>query len=163
RCPGEIGPLLEEAPRPVEVVAVRAGGDQVQLHSVTRHPFSESAILGAIVLGRELAAAAPALVTDAPVTDAEWAGVAVRAALVGQRRGAGRGVAVLDPALILLGGAGADVGREVGLDVAQPAEAHELVSAEVVGLGDLLPASETPRPLVAGADTVAPVVAVGET
>src|SRR5262249_60526084 len=105
RGAGEVGPLLEEAPRPVEVVAVGAGGDQVQLDAVARHPLGKATILGAVVLWCELAAAAPALVADAPVADAERPGVAVGDPLVGQRGAARRGVAVLDPLLKLLGGA----------------------------------------------------------
>src|SRR5262249_11852917 len=118
--------------------------------------------LAAVVLGRELAAAAPALVADTPVADAERLAAPVGRPLVGQGRGAGRGVAILDPLLEFLGRAGADVGREIGLDAAEPAEADELVGAELIRLGLLAPSAEAARPLRGGADPVAPVVLVGE-
>ncbi len=106
-----VGPLGEESPGPVEVVAVGAGGDQVERHAVLGQPLGEPAVLAAIVLGDELAAAAPALVADAPVADAERLALAVGRALIGERGRAGRCVAVLDPLLELLGRAGPDVGR----------------------------------------------------
>jgi hypothetical protein len=97
-----------------------------------------------------------------PITDGKRFFAAVLGPLVGQRRRAGRCVAILNPLLKFLGRAGADVGGEVRLDAAQTAEAHKFVGAEVVRLGDFFPASEAARPLVARSDAVAPVVLVGE-
>ena len=149
-APGAVRPPGEEPARPVEVVAVGSGGDQIGGHAVFGQPFGEPAVLAAIILGRELAAAAPALVADSPVTNAERFAIAVGHPLVGQRGRAGRRVAVFDPLLKLLGRAGADVGREIGLDLAEPAELQELMRAKLIGLGILAPAAETPRPFDGG-------------
>ena len=73
-----------------------------------------------------------------------------------------RRVAVLDPLLKLFGRAGADVGGEIRRHAAEPAEADELVGAELVGLGFLAPAAESARTPVARADAVAPVILVGK-
>ena len=150
RRAGEIGPFLEETPRPFEVVAVRPGGDEIQRHAVTGKPFGEFAIFAAVILRSELAAAAPTLVADAPVADAKRFRIAVGRPFIGQRGCAGGGVAVFDPLLKLLRRAGADVGREIRLDAAQPAKPHEFVSAEVVRLRHFLPATEAARPLSRG-------------
>ena len=157
-----VDPLGEEAPGPVEVVAIGAGGDEIEGDAVLGKPFGEPAILAAIVFGRELAAAAPALVADAPVSDAEGFALAAGCTLVGDGCRAGRGVAIFDPLLKFLGRAGADVGRQVGLGPAEPAEANELMSTELIRLGFLAPAAEPPRAAVARADAVAPVVLVGK-
>ncbi len=157
-----VGPLGEEAAGPVEVVAVGAGGDQVERNAVLGQPVGEPAVFAAIIFGDELAAAAPALVADAPVADAERLALAVGRAFIGQRRRAGRCVAVFDPLLELLGRAGPDVGGEIRLDAAELAESDELVGAELVGLGLLAPAAEPARALGARADAVAPVILVGE-
>src|SRR3974377_1462386 len=44
RRPAAIGPLGEETPGPVEVVAVRPGGDEVELYTVLGKPLGELAI-----------------------------------------------------------------------------------------------------------------------
>ena len=126
------------------------------------HPFGEPAVLAAIVLGDELAAAAPALVADAPVADAEGLATAVGRALVGEGGRSCRRVAVLDPLLEFLGRASPDVGGEIRLHAAELAEPHELVGAELIRLGLLAPATESPGAFRGRSDPVAPVILVGE-
>ena len=94
---------------------------------------------------------------------AERLGRAVGRALIGQRSRARRRVAVFDPLLKLFRRAGADVGREIGLDLAELAESNEFVRAEVVWFGFLAPAAEASRARCARPDAVAPVILVGET
>src|SRR5262249_41364583 len=96
---GEISPLFEETPSPIEVVAVRPRGDQVKRHTVTGEPFGEFPIFTAIIFGRELAAAAPALVANPPVTHREWSFRTIGDALVGQCGLPGWGIAVFHPLL----------------------------------------------------------------
>src|SRR5208283_6114005 len=122
RRPFAVGPLGEETPGPVEIVAVRPGGNQVELHTILGKPLGELAIFAAEILGCEFAAAAPALVADTPVADAQRLALAVGRALIGQRGRAGRRVAVLDPLLIFFRRPRSDVGGEIGLDIAEPAE-----------------------------------------
>src|SRR5262249_16380996 len=93
RSTRKLGPLFEEAPRPVRVFAGRSGGDQIERHTVLREPLGELPIFATIVFRGEFAAAAPALVADAPVTNAERFLGAVGGALVSQGGSPGRGVA----------------------------------------------------------------------
>ena len=116
-----------------------------------------------------VAAAAPRLVAHAPVLDVEGLAVAVGGALVGEGEAPARGVAVGHPVVKLLRAARADVGREVRLGPHQPAETHELVDAELVGLRGVrapqacgAPSSCTCAAAGRRADAVAPVVAVRE-
>src|SRR5438034_10618546 len=86
RSTSKVKPFLEEAPRPVEIVAVRSRGDQIERHAVLREPLGELPIFAAIVFRRELAAAAPALVADAPITNAERFAGTIGGTLVSQGR-----------------------------------------------------------------------------
>ena len=86
---------------------------------------------------------------------------AVRAAQVGQR-GAARMVAVLDQVARGVRPARAEVDREHRLDAGRPAPVDELVGAERVGLGRQPGEVEPPRPALARADAVLPVVARDE-
>ena len=137
-----------------------------------RHPRREAAELHRVLLGGEIAAAAPALVADAPVADLQRILLAVLGAQIGQRRRAGGRVAVLDPLVEVARRQAAQVGGEVGLAADHAAEARELDRAEMVrvvlrrAVGRLAhavgPEVGAARPRVARADAVAPVVAVGE-
>ncbi|MGO9470287.1 MAG: hypothetical protein ACLQVF_39830, partial [Isosphaeraceae bacterium] len=153
-----VDPPGEEAPGPIEIVAVGPGGDEIGGDAVLGQPLGEPAILAAIVLGRELAAAAPALVADAPVPDAKGLALAAGDPLIGKRRRAGRGVAVFDPLLKLLGRASPNVGGEIGLDLAELAKTDELMGAELVGFGLLAPPAEAAWASGTRADAVAPVI-----
>src|SRR5437879_5012222 len=62
RRAGKVGPLLEEPPRPIEVVAIWPRSDQIQRYAVTGNPLGKLAILAAVVFRCKLAAAAPAFI-----------------------------------------------------------------------------------------------------
>src|SRR5205823_5268012 len=117
----------EEARRPLAIAAVGAGGDELQGGAVLRQPRGVPTEFGGVLLGREIAAAAPRLVADAPVPHAERLAIAARRAQVGHRRRAGRRVAVLDPLIEIAGGQTADVRGDVRRGAGQPAKADELV------------------------------------
>src|SRR6266581_1091881 len=104
----------EEAARPVQLAAVRPGADERQL-ARPRQPRGVAAERGCVLLGREVAAAAPGLVADAPEAHIQRLALAVGGALVGGGGAPGRRVAVLHPAPEVLRGQAADVGRDVGL------------------------------------------------
>ena len=76
--------------------------------------------------------------------------------------GARRGVAVIDQVGSCLDRAGAHIDAEHGGSADRPAEAHELVGAELVGF-ERLPGQFTAAwALILGANTVQPVVAAEE-
>ena len=112
---------------PADIVAVRAAGDQLQVGPARRFgsgrwlragagiPGGDFAVELAVLFRGEIAAAAPALVADAPELDVEGLFVAVGGALVGERVRAGGLVAVLDPLVEVARGQAAEVGREIGL------------------------------------------------
>src|SRR5690349_6728820 len=89
--------LAEEAARPAQFAGVGAGGDEAELLAVAGSPCGVAAVFDGVVFGREVAAAAPVLIADAPVGDVERRGFPIGGALRGERGGAGGGVAVLDP------------------------------------------------------------------
>jgi hypothetical protein len=69
----------------------------------------------------------------------------------------------------LAGSAGADVGRQIRLGSHQAAEMHELLDAELVGLGRIHAGRHAALPIVIGArpsrrfaDAVAPMISVGK-
>src|SRR5437867_9301521 len=121
----------EKAPRPVQVAAVRARADERQLPA-PREPRRVAAERRRVLLGREVAAASPGLVPDAPEADAERVALAVGRALVGGRGGPRGRVAVLHPAPEILRREAAHVGGDVGLGAGEAAEARELDGAELV-------------------------------
>src|SRR5712691_2269637 len=121
------------------------------------HDQREGAGLLDIVLGAEAPdlPAAIHLVAEAPVADAVSLGVAVLAPQV-RPGGMARAIAVLDPALRLIHGAGTHVDADIGLGPDAPAVLDELVGAKAVGLfgvpGELRPA----RAVVNGPDPAEP-------
>src|SRR5205823_381857 len=76
--------LLKKSPRPLAVIAVGPGGDEFQW-SVTRHPGCESAVLGCVLLWREVPTASPGFVTDAPVAHIERLFESGSGTLIGKR------------------------------------------------------------------------------
>ena len=123
------------------------------------HRLGEEVVLDRVLREGHVAVlvGAPHLVADVPELDAIGLGMAVGGALgaPGRRGGA---VGVFD---VLGGGAGiaeAGVDGDVGLDVRQPAQGHELVGADVVGLHGAPDGVPDGRALVGIADGVAPVV-----
>ena len=157
-------------PADVSVGGVPAGsGRHEERAQVDGKLRDEPAVFGGVFTAGHVAAAAPRLVADAPVLDVEGLPVAVGRALVGEGERSGRSVAVGHPVVELARGARADVGRDVGFGADQPAQAHELVNAELVALhrvpsGEhaVLPVVVRSRTLVRRTDAVAPVVSVGE-
>ena len=91
-----VAECLEEATRPVDVVAIGADGDELQGRRragelvAVGHPGGVAAELAGVFFGRLIAAAAPALIADAPVLDVEGLGRAVGGALGGEGVGGGR-------------------------------------------------------------------------
>src|SRR5580704_2558012 len=63
--------LFQKPTRPIAFVIIGSGGDERQLLSILRHPGSISAEFHGILLRRKIAAAAPRLVTDAPISNCE--------------------------------------------------------------------------------------------
>src|ERR1051325_1329549 len=63
--------LQKESARSVEVVDVCARGDEVQVDAVTRNGGSEAPVFSRIFFRREVSAATPRLVADAPVPHAK--------------------------------------------------------------------------------------------
>src|SRR5438876_2832001 len=49
RRSGKVGPLFEEAPRPIQVVPVRSRRDQIQRDVILREPLSEFPVFAAII------------------------------------------------------------------------------------------------------------------
>src|SRR5438445_2100970 len=58
--------LGEETPCPIEIAAVRSGADERELDPELRHPGRVTPVLDGVLVGRELAATAPAFVPHAP-------------------------------------------------------------------------------------------------
>src|ERR1022692_2407578 len=69
--------LAEETPRPVHIAIVGTRSDERGAHAVGRDPCRVAIELGAVVLGVEIAAAAPGLVAHAPVAHAQRIWLAV--------------------------------------------------------------------------------------
>src|SRR5437773_8740730 len=80
--------LGEEAARPIEIAAIRAGADEGEFDTIVRHPGSEPSVLGRILFRRKVATASPRLVADAPEADVERVALAIRSAGLGRRGGA---------------------------------------------------------------------------
>ena len=164
---------LEEARSPVDVVAVGADRNEAERRlAVARRPGGVAAKLGGVLLGIQIAAAAPALVADAPEVDVEGRRIAVGSALCSEsirlRLGSGvrrhiasRSVAILDLLVEIPRRKRSKIGGKVGLAPNRAAGVHELV--KTVGVRVLLvPETGAGGTFGGGADAVAPVVAVGE-
>src|SRR5712691_786288 len=156
------GQTLEDHGIPVAPAIVPAT-DELDGGIGVLHDQREGAGLLDIVLGAEAPdlPAAIHLVAEAPVADAVRLGVAVLAPQV-RPGGMARAIAVLDPGLRLIHGAGAHVDADIGLGPDTPAVLDELVGAEAVGLfgvpGELRPA----RAVGDGPNAVEPVIAADE-
>ena len=150
--PGNVVPV--RAAGHSDLLAGQAGADRIKAHILTRAH-----------LGAHVAAAAPVLVADAPVAHAKGRFMAVCGALVGQR-GFMRGrVAVFHPVADVQRGQRGHVGRDVGLCAHLIAEIHKLVRAHLIALHapvPVVPPVDAPRPLLARANAVAPVVCLGK-
>ncbi len=66
-----LGQLREEPARPSEIGAVRPRPDEREVDAVPRQPRRKAAILGRVLFGREVSAAAPRLVADTPEAHVE--------------------------------------------------------------------------------------------
>src|SRR4029079_13939118 len=84
-----------------------------------------------ILIGGEIAAAAPRLIDDAGIIDSPWLLASVGAAKVRQCRSAVRGH-IFDPVLGFAGGAGADIDAEECFRPDQLGEVEELMRSEGV-------------------------------
>src|SRR5689334_8600447 len=167
--------LRKETARPAQVVVARARADERQTLFITGNPGGETAELGGVRFGREVAAATPRFIADAPITHVEGFAVAARCAQLRQRRRACRRVAVFDPLIKLPGRQAAQVSRQIRLRADQTAEAHEFVGAKVIWIiflrrvGEafiaqaVVPEIGAARATGARPCAIAPVIAVGET
>src|SRR5580658_5459606 len=79
--------LVEEAPRPGLLVGVWPRSHKAQVHAVIRNPGGVALVLDRVVLRIEVASAAPALVSHAPVAHVVRLRRAVGLARLGQRGG----------------------------------------------------------------------------
>src|SRR5215813_3003868 len=103
--PADRAPLLElceEPPGPLDVPAVWTRTDARKIDRKTGNPFGEPTVLRGVLLRSEVAAAAPRLVSDAPVPDPKRLTVAGRRAHLRKRRHLRRRVAVLDPLIKIM-------------------------------------------------------------
>ena len=103
----------EEAPGPVEIAAVGARGDEREFRAEVGHPGRVAAVFARVGIRCELAAAPPAFIADAPVAYRVRLSRSVGCAQLGQTGTAGRGVAVFDPLVEVLGTQAADIGGQV--------------------------------------------------
>ena len=166
----------EEARGPVAIAAVRARRDEADGDAELRDPRGVAAELGRVLFGREVAAAPPRLVADAPVADVERLPLSARRAQFGHRRRAGWCVAVFDPLIEILRRKTADVRGDVRSRADEPAETDEFVGAEAIGIEALrsrrraailrrsriYPEVGAARPLLGRAYAVVPIVTVRE-
>src|SRR3954453_14276455 len=58
---------FEKSARPIDIVVIRAGANQLQVLSILGNPGSETPELGGIILGSEVSAASPAFIAYTPV------------------------------------------------------------------------------------------------
>ena len=165
----------EEPPRPVQVASIRAGGNKRERHAKPGNPGGEPSEFRGVFFRGEIPPAAPGLVAHAPKPHLEGFRVALAGTLIRERGSSRRRIAILDPFIEVPGGVAAEVGRQVRLRADEPAEMHEFVGAELVGLvlgravrraGEKAvvdPEIGAARALRARPDAVAPVVAIGKT
>ncbi len=117
----------EEAAGPIVVGAVGTGGDERKRLVIGGGPGREFAEFNRVLRGGHFAAAAPALITHAPVANVERIRRSVGRAAHGGDSCVRGGVAVLDPFIEIAGGHSADIGGDIRLRADQAAEAHELI------------------------------------
>src|SRR5205823_2709903 len=149
--------------RPMDVFGVGAGGDPEGTgRTVGRQEGGEALIDVGVVLGRHVAAAAPAFIAHAPEAHAPGRGVAV---LLPQRGHRARAIEahVLPPFGHLARGAAADVAHDERRGTEAIDQLEILVRPEAVVFGDVAPHGVDDRGTLLGrADPVLPVVAIGE-
>src|SRR5262245_42138463 len=88
---------VEEAARPIDVAAVRPGGDVFEVDAVARRPGDETPKFRRVLFRREAAPATPRFIADAPELNIERVAIARRGAHIRERGFARRGVTVFDP------------------------------------------------------------------
>src|SRR5262245_59141396 len=93
----------QESTGPGEAAAVRPRADERQVHAELGDPGDEPPVLDRVLLGREVAAAAPGLVADAPEPDPERLGVTAGGPQLGERGAARWRVAVIHPLIEVAG------------------------------------------------------------
>src|SRR6185312_4268676 len=98
---------------PLQFSAVGSETDDSEINLVSRAPSGEAAKFAGIVLRSKVAAASPGLVADSPIADVKRIFESCGCAFVGKGRAARGRVAVLHPAVELLGGKAAKVGGQV--------------------------------------------------
>ena len=124
----------EETLCPLDFIAVRPRGDEVQRYAHARRPGRVAPEGRRVFLGRHFPTAAPPLVAYAPEVDVERVVVAGLLAQFGQRSRARWRVAVVDPLVEIFGWQAAHVAREVRFRAGHPAQPHEFVGAERIRL-----------------------------
>src|SRR5262249_45369104 len=162
----------EKSARPAQVAPVGSGADEREVDTVPWHPLDETSKFDGILLGREIAAAPPGLVADAPEANAKRIAFAGSGPHVRECRAARRAVAVLDPLIEVTCGKAAHVRSNVRLCTGESTQTDEFVRAELIGVvlrwavgqrGHRIgPEVRPARTSGARADTVAPFVAVRE-
>src|SRR5207248_4814986 len=117
---------VEHATRPRHVIAIRATCDQEWLGAAKLADINTKfAVKIGVVLGPHVAAASPAFIPNAPVTDAERFRRAVPGALFGQRT-VRRIIAILYPFPQFAWRATTDVAGEIGFCADQPTQTNKL-------------------------------------
>ena len=144
--------------------------DQKRLGSIGRKLRNEPPVKSCILLRGHVSAATPRFIADSPKPHAEGLRISVLRPFACQGDGARRGVAIGHPIMELLRRARRHVCGEVRFGPAEPAQMHEFVNTELVGLGIIEAFRHACLPIVVrtGAlcrvpDAIPPVVAVCKT
>ena len=135
-------------------------------------PSGESAEFAGILLRSEVPSTPPRLVADAPKPNVEGLHISGSSSNVRQGRGACWRVAVFHPTVKFSGRKAAHIGGQIGLSPDKLAKMDEFIRSELVrivlmacrcpALFTVAPEIRAPRTFVGRANTIAPVVAVGE-
>src|SRR5215471_18613281 len=131
--PAEGAPLVhlhKKSAGPVQIAAVWPRTHKRKARPVPGNPLGEPPVLACVFFGRKVAAAAPGFIPHTPVTNVERVAVAARSSHVGQRGGARRRVAILDPFIEITRGETANVRGEIRFRADEPAKPDELIRAE---------------------------------
>ncbi len=147
-----------------------ADRDQKRLWIVGGKLGDEPPVQHGILGGSHITTATPRFVADTPKTNAEWLFISVLRTLGRQGYCPCGGVAVRHPIMELPRRTGSHVCCEIRLGAAQPAQVHELVNTELVGLGVVHAFRHARLPIVIGpgafrrfSDPIPPVIAVCKT
>src|SRR5579863_8852625 len=117
---------------PVQVVAIRARSDQLQVDSILRYPTRVPPEFGCVLLGCEVPPASPTLVPDAPVADFERIGKPSLLSYPGQICCPPWRVAILDPTIETQRRQAPQICGKVGLSANELAKTREFICAEGV-------------------------------